>query len=467
MTTSSAVNKFRYEGNGVTDTFAFTGRIFSTSDLIIEIILRADDTLVETLDEGSDYTVTINGAESASVVVSGAKIPSNLQDILVRRSLNQTQNLDLPTGTRFPAVSVENALDKSTALIQDLSENLSRVVTLPVTSSLTVPSIGSLTTNEVVIYDGTSFVTDGTNSANIQAAAATATTQAGIATTQAGISTTQAGLSAGSALLAESWAIDDIGDRPEGSAKYWSEQAEAFADSVNLPALGAANTVLQVNAAGDALEYGLVEQANLSLVAPTSDLQAATKKYVDDEIAAIPAPDSGFPNSGYRTNYYYMPYASRPNSTVSLTANQLRAVPFYVAEETTFTRIGVNRVSGGAANARLGIYNFENGVPTSLIYDSGNFTILTDGAQEVTISQTLASGWYALAVICDSAISGLLGLSTDTQMMAAIISSENSVTGWEVCGHQDNMTFGALPSTFSVDATLNSGTNPAIWLRKV
>lgn len=31
---------------------------------------------------------------------------------------------------------------------------------------------------------------------------------------------------ANSAELAESWAVDDIGDRPEGSAKYWAEQSE-------------------------------------------------------------------------------------------------------------------------------------------------------------------------------------------------------------------------------------------------
>ena len=83
MTTSSSVNKFRYEGNGVTDTFAFTGRIFASGDLIVEIITRATDALVETLTETTDYTVTINSAESASVTVGAGKIPSATQDILL------------------------------------------------------------------------------------------------------------------------------------------------------------------------------------------------------------------------------------------------------------------------------------------------------------------------------------------------------------------------------------------------
>lgn len=150
MTTSSSTNKFRYEGNGVTDTFAFTGRIFSASDLVVEIITRADDTLEETLTITTDYTVTINSDESASVVVASGKIPSSLQDILIRRDLSQTQTLDLPTGTVFPAVNVENSLDKLTCLVQDLQEEVDRSITLPSTSSLTNIVLPNAVSSEVI-----------------------------------------------------------------------------------------------------------------------------------------------------------------------------------------------------------------------------------------------------------------------------------------------------------------------------
>lgn len=162
MTVSSSVNKFRYEGNGVTTVFAFTGRLFSAGDLTVELITRATNVLVETLVITTHYTVTINGDESAAVTITDvSKIPSASQDIQIRRVLAKTQTVDLPTGTRFPAVSVENALDKVTALVQDVSEILDRTVTL---------SQFSFTTNVVLPEPSASSIigwnAGGTNLAN-------------------------------------------------------------------------------------------------------------------------------------------------------------------------------------------------------------------------------------------------------------------------------------------------------------
>lgn len=325
MTTSSDVNKFRYEGNGATDTFAFTGRIFATSDLIVEIILRADDSLVETLDLGSDYTVTINSSESASVVVDGGKVPSSTQDIQIRRSLAQTQTLDLPTGTRFPAVSVENALDKITALTQDLSEILDRTVTLSVTSSLTAPSIGSITADEVVIYDGTDFITDGTTTSDIQNAATNASNAASSASAASGSATlaSQWASLTGAQVAstdysakeyaigttvpegsAKDWAItaeDTLVDGSDYSAFHWAMKAEGFAESVNLPTLGAANTVLQVNGTGNALEYGVVDTDNIADNAITNakiqDSEITNEKILDGELTYAKAAAGEFATS--------------------------------------------------------------------------------------------------------------------------------------------------------------------------
>lgn len=186
MTVSSTNNQNRYQGNAVTDTFAFTGRIFNTSDLVVQILTRSTDVVVETLTETTHYTVTINSDESASVQVVGAKIPSAVQDILIYRDLTQTQTVNLPTGTRFPALNVENALDKLTAIVQDLSEELDRTLTVPINSSGSAISIsGSLTADTLLQVDSTgneiesSDVTASEVSA-LSAIAADITTVAGI-----------------------------------------------------------------------------------------------------------------------------------------------------------------------------------------------------------------------------------------------------------------------------------------------
>jgi len=155
MTVSTNESTARYEGNGVTDTFAFSGRIFTTSDLLVDIITRATDALVETLSV-EDYTVVINGAESASVIVDAGKIPSGTQDILIRRDIPFTQSLRLPIGTVFPASDVESGLDKAAIRDQQLSNSILRSLRYPDTISgitnvtLPVPEDG-----KALVFSGT------------------------------------------------------------------------------------------------------------------------------------------------------------------------------------------------------------------------------------------------------------------------------------------------------------------------
>ena len=207
MTVSSTNNQNRYEGNGTTDTFSFEGRVFSTSDLVVQILTRATDAVVETLTITTDYSVTVDtDNEGASIVVEAGKIPSALQDILIYRDLTQTQTVDLPTGTRFPAVNVENALDKLTALVQDVSEKFDRTLILPITSSATIPGIGSLTADEVVVYDGTDFITTGLSTDDISDIAtdvASASNSASAASASASAASASADAAAASAAAAE------------------------------------------------------------------------------------------------------------------------------------------------------------------------------------------------------------------------------------------------------------------------
>ena len=179
MTLSEAAIKYRYEGNGSTDTFAFNGKAFSANDLVVEIITRATDALEETLTITTDYTVTINVNGTASIQTVAGKIPSATQDIQIRRDLEQKQETALPTGTVFPAQSVENAIDRSIGIAQEQEEQITRSLKFPVTSSTTVATLPEPVDNSYLLFDGTTgaFKVGGT-AANIENAEANATAAA-------------------------------------------------------------------------------------------------------------------------------------------------------------------------------------------------------------------------------------------------------------------------------------------------
>ncbi|UOF77760.1 tail fiber protein [Caudoviricetes sp.] len=167
MTVSTDNKSARYEGNGVTDTFAFNGRIFTTNDLAVDILTRATDAVVETL-ASSDYTVSIISDESAEIVVDAGKIPSASQDILIYRSIDREQSLRLPTGTVFPAKDVEDALDKATILIQDVASDVDRVLKFPLNvSGITAAELPAPVDGMILTWDGTTGTIGNTDIADV------------------------------------------------------------------------------------------------------------------------------------------------------------------------------------------------------------------------------------------------------------------------------------------------------------
>lgn len=237
MTISDTATKYRYEGNGSTNTFAFSGKAFTAADLIVEIILRSTNALVETLTLTTHYSVIIATNGTASITVVAGKIPSALQDIQIRRSLAQTQTVSLPTGTVFPAKSVENAIDRAVGLIQDQEEAITRSLKFPATSSTTVATLPEPVDDAVLCFDGTTglFKVGSTNT-SLSAAATTAQISATAAAASASAASTSASAASTSASAASSSAT----------------AAAASAAGVNLPSIVATDTgsILQVNAAG-------------------------------------------------------------------------------------------------------------------------------------------------------------------------------------------------------------------------
>jgi len=84
-------------------------------------------------------------------------------------------------------------------------------------------------------------------------------------------------------------------------------------------------------------------------------------------------------------------------------AGILYCYPIFVPETTLYYKIGAGvKVLAEGALARLGIYNWDNGLPGSLNLDAGTIDVSTTGAKTITINHTLTRGYYFLAFVSDS-----------------------------------------------------------------
>lgn len=138
-------------GNDSATAFAFTFKVFSTSDITVT---TADSAAVETtLVLDTDYTVTLNPNQDTSpggVVtypISGSALPTGAR-LTITGNLPYDQPLDIPAGGNFNPVTIENEFDRIVMQVQQLREVADRSITASVTSSvsgeLPVPQAGRL-----------------------------------------------------------------------------------------------------------------------------------------------------------------------------------------------------------------------------------------------------------------------------------------------------------------------------------
>lgn len=118
MTVSTVVNHNEYTGNGVTTSFPYTFRIFKKTDLTVSVIDLSENITVLVLD--TDYTVTNAGGYNGGNVVLTSPLANGWQ-ISISRELEPTQETDLRNQGKFFAEVHEDAFDKLTMLIQQVS----------------------------------------------------------------------------------------------------------------------------------------------------------------------------------------------------------------------------------------------------------------------------------------------------------------------------------------------------------
>ena len=157
MTVASTTRKAGpYTGNGVSTAFAFSFKVFATTDISVvkTDALGAETTLV--LD--SDYSVTLNADQvtnpggSITHPIIGSPMASPLK-LTVVGGVAYNQTTSLPNGGAYNASIVERALDRLTILIQQILELGTRSLKLPASSTAN-PTLPTPVANQYLGWDG-------------------------------------------------------------------------------------------------------------------------------------------------------------------------------------------------------------------------------------------------------------------------------------------------------------------------
>lgn len=126
-------------GNGVATSFPFTFKVFATTD--IQIVRTNADGSLSTLVLSSDYSVTLNGDQTASpggsvtYPLSGSPLSAS-EKLAIIGALPYDQTLDLPGGGAFSPTALENQLDRQVMQIQQLADGVASAVRAPLGETL-------------------------------------------------------------------------------------------------------------------------------------------------------------------------------------------------------------------------------------------------------------------------------------------------------------------------------------------
>lgn len=217
MTLQSTVSVQTLSGDGSTREFPFTFKVWD--DHVRVIVTWADRTQRDVTGE-SKITVHELGGVVAYPAGGGQALPPGAR-ITIMRDMAFTQETDLEEASRYSSTVLESRFDKMTAQDQQLREELSRALLVPVASDLRPDNV----VNEVFQAR-----------AEAEGAAAAASASGSLAATKAadaGASATSASRSASEAAqstdLARKWAENPV-DAPVSGASYsayhWSQKAK-------------------------------------------------------------------------------------------------------------------------------------------------------------------------------------------------------------------------------------------------
>ena len=207
MTISTTDNRVSFAGNGSTTAFATGFKFFANTDLTV--ILVVDSTGVATTQTiTTNYTVTGAGEDSGGTVTM-LVAPATGETLVIVRAQPYTQGLDLVENDEFPSNSVEETLDKTVIMAQQVLDATTRSVKLAEADTSgfdpTLPVVHTVNTALVVNAAGDGWAVGPTTSdiadagANATAAAASETAAAASAVSASAFAPIWCGTATGTA----------------------------------------------------------------------------------------------------------------------------------------------------------------------------------------------------------------------------------------------------------------------------
>ena len=223
MTIADNYEPIKQETNGVTTQFSFD--FYALNDAYIKVLLEVDGE--QSLIDPTDYEVTFteNGG-----LVNFYDAPAGNAYIIITRDTPREQETPFATSSGFPAKTVEGRLDKLTAMVQEIQDDVNRSAKVPVGTNISP--------NLPVPDDGKALVWDGTELSNSDETLQSIADKATGAYSYAQEAKGYRDEAIASADLAEKWAIKTDGPvaNDEYSAKY---HAQASASSATASAASA------------------------------------------------------------------------------------------------------------------------------------------------------------------------------------------------------------------------------------
>ena len=140
MTVSAQTPINRSTGNGVTTVFPYTFKIIADADIEVTV-----DDVVKTLNV--DYTVSGAGVDAGGNVTMTVA-PANATSVVRRRNMALVRSTDYQDQGELPATTLDNDIDATVLMVQQLDERLDRTFSLPASfsgdSTLPAPEPGYL-----------------------------------------------------------------------------------------------------------------------------------------------------------------------------------------------------------------------------------------------------------------------------------------------------------------------------------